>query len=121
MAESSCRVETQSESSIMPNIDIDVDINLQKAFALPSCADISLPKPKPLKIQLPTGGSISALARHELPLVYISEGQRIPEDLLPARAHHLVARAVELARRSHAQTEEELLSMRFGGMAHALA
>ena len=24
----------------MPNIDIDVDINLQKAFALPSCADI---------------------------------------------------------------------------------
>lgn len=46
----------------MPNIDIDVDINLQKAFALPSCADISLPKPKPLKIQLPTGGSISALS-----------------------------------------------------------
>ncbi len=67
------------------------------------------------------GGSISALARHELPLMYISEGQRIPEDLLPARGHQLVARAVELARRSHAQTEEELLSMRFGGMAHAFA
>jgi hypothetical protein len=33
----------------------------------------------------------------------------------------LVARAVELARRSGAQTDEELLTLRFGGVAHALA
>jgi hypothetical protein len=46
----------------MPNIDIAVDVNLQKAFELPSCPDISLPGPKPLKIQLPTGGSISAIS-----------------------------------------------------------
>ncbi len=67
------------------------------------------------------GGSISALTRHAVPLAYMSEGQRIPEDLSPARAHQLVARAVELARRSGAQTDEELLSLRFGGVAHALA
>lgn len=67
------------------------------------------------------GGSISALTRHALPLAYTSEGQRIPEDLSPARAHQLVARAVELARRSGAQTDEELLTLRFGGVAHALA
>ncbi|MGC3979906.1 MAG: flagellar biosynthesis protein FlhF [Steroidobacteraceae bacterium] len=67
------------------------------------------------------GGSISALTRHGLPLMYMSEGQRIPEDLAPARAHQLVARAVELARRSGAQTDEELLTLRFGGVAHALA
>ncbi|MGE0115360.1 MAG: flagellar biosynthesis protein FlhF [Steroidobacteraceae bacterium] len=67
------------------------------------------------------GGSISALTRHAIPLAYISEGQRIPEDLAPARAHHMVARAVELARRSGAQTDEELLTLRFGGVAHALA
>jgi flagellar biosynthesis protein FlhF len=67
------------------------------------------------------GGSISALTRHAVPIAYISEGQRIPEDLSAARAHQLVARAVELARRSGAQTDEELLSLRFGGVAHALA
>jgi flagellar biosynthesis protein FlhF len=67
------------------------------------------------------GGSISALTRHAVPLAYISEGQRIPEDLTHARAHQLVARAVELARRSGAQTDEELLTLRFGGVAHALA
>lgn len=67
------------------------------------------------------GGSISTLTRHAVPLAYISEGQRIPEDLSAARAHQLVARAVELARRSGAQTDEELLTLRFGGVAHALA
>lgn len=67
------------------------------------------------------GGSISALTRHAVPLMYMSEGQRIPEDLSPARAHQLVARAVELARRSGAQADEELLTLRFGGVAHALA
>lgn len=67
------------------------------------------------------GGSISALTRHGLPLAYLSEGQRIPEDLMPARAHQLVARAVELARRSGAQADEEILTLRFGGVAHAIA
>jgi flagellar biosynthesis protein FlhF len=67
------------------------------------------------------GGSISALTRHAIPVTYISEGQRIPEDLTTARAHQLVARAVELARRSGAHADEELLTLRFGGVAHALA
>ena len=67
------------------------------------------------------GGSISALIRYAVPLAYVSEGQRIPEDLLPARAHQLVARAVELARRSGAHADEEALSLKFGGVAHALA
>jgi len=67
------------------------------------------------------GGSISALAHHQLPLAYLSEGQRIPEDLMPARAHQLIARAVELARRSGAQADEEVLTLRFGGVAHAIA
>jgi flagellar biosynthesis protein FlhF len=67
------------------------------------------------------GGSISALTRHAIPAAYISEGQRIPEDLTAARAHQLVARAVELARRSGAHADEELLTLRFGGVAHALA
>lgn len=67
------------------------------------------------------GGSISTLIRAQLPLVYTSEGQRIPEDLQVARAHQLIVRAVELARRSGASADEDLLRRRFGGVAHALA
>jgi len=46
----------------MPNVDIAVDADLKRAFDLPDCIDVSLPQPKPLKIQLPTGGSISAIS-----------------------------------------------------------
>lgn len=67
------------------------------------------------------GGLLSALIRAQLPLTYVSEGQRVPEDLNPVRSHQLVARAVELARRSGASADEELLRRRFGGVAHALA
>ena len=46
------------------------------------------------------GGVLSALARAQLPVAYCCEGARIPEDLRPARAHQLVARAIELARQA---------------------
>ena len=46
----------------MPNIDITVTADLQEAFQLPPCEDIKLPFPSPLKVTLPTGGSIAALA-----------------------------------------------------------
>jgi flagellar biosynthesis protein FlhF len=67
------------------------------------------------------GGALSALVRSRLPVAYVSEGQRVPEDLNPARAHQLVARAVELSRRSGAMADEDLLRRRFGAVAHALA
>lgn len=67
------------------------------------------------------GGLLSALVRARLPIAYVSEGQRIPEDLAPARAHHLVVRAVTLAEKSGATADEDMLRRRFGGVAHALA
>ncbi len=67
------------------------------------------------------GGTLSALIRARLPITWVSEGQRIPEDLAPARAHQLVVRAVTLAERSGATADEDLLQRRFGGLAHALA
>src|ERR1051325_3444868 len=45
----------------MPQIDIKVKGDLKKAFDLPPCKAIKLPLPKPLKVQLPTGSSISAI------------------------------------------------------------
>lgn len=67
------------------------------------------------------GGALSMLMRSGLPLAYLSDGQRVPEDLHPARAHRLIARAVELSRSAGANADEDLLSRRFGAVAHALA
>ena len=55
-----------------------------------------------------------------LPLSYVAEGPRIPEDLAPARAHQLVARAVLLAQTTDASAGDELLARKFGGVAHAI-
>lgn len=67
------------------------------------------------------GGAISTVIRARLPVTYVSEGQRVPEDLTPARAHQLIARAVELSRKSGASADEDLLRRRFGTVAHAIA
>ncbi len=67
------------------------------------------------------GGTLSVLVRSRLPISYVSEGQRVPEDLRPARALELVTSAVQLARTSGAAADEDLLKRRFGEVAHALA
>lgn len=53
------------------------------------------------------GGALSCLIRFQLPVAYISDGQRVPEDLHPARAHSLVSRAVTLMQ------QEEIISERY--------
>ncbi len=67
------------------------------------------------------GGVISTLLRSGLAVAYLSDGPRIPEDLRPARAQQLVARAVELARASGASIDPELLAQHFGGQLNAAA
>jgi flagellar biosynthesis protein FlhF len=65
------------------------------------------------------GGALSALIRSRLPVSYVSDGQRVPEDLRPARALELVTQAVRLAKTSGAAADEDLLRRRFGKLAHA--
>ena len=67
------------------------------------------------------GGILSVLTRVDLPISYVSEGQRVPEDLRPARALELVSSAVQLAKSSGAAADEDLLRRRYGDVAHALA
>ncbi|MBX5459662.1 MAG: flagellar biosynthesis protein FlhF [Steroidobacteraceae bacterium] len=67
------------------------------------------------------GGVLSVLTRADLPISYVSEGQRVPEDLRPARALELVSSAVKLAKTSGAAADEDLLRRRYGDIAHALA
>ena len=66
------------------------------------------------------GGALSVLIRARLPISYVSEGQRVPEDLRPARALELVSTAVRLAKATGATADEDLLRRRFGKIAHAL-
>jgi flagellar biosynthesis protein FlhF len=61
------------------------------------------------------GGVLSALVRHKLPAAYVSDGQRVPEDLSPARAHSLVSRAVEIASRNGATADDEVMQRRMTG------
>jgi flagellar biosynthesis protein FlhF len=65
------------------------------------------------------GGALSVLIRARLPLSYTSDGQRVPEDLRPARSLELVSHAVRLAKASGAAADEDLLRRRFGRLSHA--
>jgi flagellar biosynthesis protein FlhF len=64
------------------------------------------------------GGILSALVRTKLPAAYVSDGQRVPEDLEPARAHALVARAVDIAHRNNATPDDETMQRRISGAEH---
>src|ERR1700683_549995 len=46
----------------MPNIDIPIPTDLNKMFQFPPCAQVQLKPPSPLKITLPTGGTLSAFS-----------------------------------------------------------
>jgi flagellar biosynthesis protein FlhF len=62
------------------------------------------------------GGMLSALIRHKLSAAYVSDGQRVPEDLAPARAHSLVSKAVEIASHNGATADDEVMQRRMMGM-----
>jgi flagellar biosynthesis protein FlhF len=65
------------------------------------------------------GGVLSALVRHKLPAAYMSDGQRVPEDLAPARAHALVSRAVEIASHNGSSADDEVMQRRMSGAMNA--
>jgi flagellar biosynthesis protein FlhF len=65
------------------------------------------------------GGVLSALVRHKLPAAYVSDGQRVPEDLSPARAHVLVSRAVEIASHNGSTADDEVMQRRMSGVRNA--
>tara|TARA_R110002110_G_C13470513_1_gene720881 strand:- start:118141 stop:119271 length:1131 start_codon:yes stop_codon:yes gene_type:complete len=60
------------------------------------------------------GGVIDTVIRNKLKLSYFSVGQKVPEDIIPARAEYLVSRAVEQmksdARAAGGKTEREPLT-----------
>jgi flagellar biosynthesis protein FlhF len=63
------------------------------------------------------GGLISLLVEKNVPLAYVANGQRVPEDLHPARGEELVNRAVDLLERRVAGTNRETFIHKFGRIA----
>jgi flagellar biosynthesis protein FlhF len=62
------------------------------------------------------GGVISALLEARLPLTFITNGQRVPEDIQVARSEAFIKQAVAMTRQAEHQPDEEYLAMAFGGM-----
>ena len=66
------------------------------------------------------GDALSSVIHSRLPLAYISDGQRVPEDMHPARAHGLISRAVALLQHNPAQLEDSYMAQAFAGkVSHA--
>jgi len=64
------------------------------------------------------GGLLSALVHAGLATAFFTDGQRVPEDLQPARAHPLVTRAAELLAQNPVDLDPGYLALALGG-AHA--
>ncbi|HEB63628.1 MAG TPA: flagellar biosynthesis protein FlhF [Gammaproteobacteria bacterium] len=66
------------------------------------------------------GAALSEAIEHNLPIAYISDGQRVPEDLSVARAHNLINQAVSIMQQAGRILEEEapgLTILNNGGIA----
>jgi len=62
------------------------------------------------------GAALSAVIEHKLPVAYTSNGQRVPEDIQPARAHSLIIRGVTVMQQSGEQMQDESLELALGGL-----
>ena len=66
------------------------------------------------------GGALSVAVEHDLPIAYYNDGQKVPEDIHPARAHKLVARSVAIMQHMGGGSKDDQLALTLGGMvAHA--
>lgn len=61
------------------------------------------------------GGIFSGLIEARLPLAYVADGQRVPEDIHVARATSLVTQATEMCEAVEKSPDEDYLAMAFRG------
>jgi len=64
------------------------------------------------------GEVLSVLIEQKLPLTYVSDGQKVPDDLHPARGQLLVKEAVKLMQKTNREPTDKELAFMFGGMIH---
>lgn len=61
------------------------------------------------------GAVLTVLLQQRLPVSFLGNGQRVPEDLAPARGDKLVQEAVSLVRQYGQNVDDEQLAVAFGG------
>lgn len=62
------------------------------------------------------GASVTAAIRNDLPVAYIGVGQRVPEDLQPARANRLISRALSNGQnREDEELDPDMLAVKLRG------
>ena len=62
------------------------------------------------------GEALSVVVQYALPVAYISDGQRVPEDLHPARSNNLINRSLSMMQDFAERPSQEQLATSFGGM-----
>ena len=59
------------------------------------------------------GGVLSAVVKQKLAVAYVSNGQKVPEDIQPARAQELVNMMIEYSKRHTLHVDDEFLATDF--------
>jgi len=59
------------------------------------------------------GGVVSAIIKHNLPVAYMSNGQKVPEDIQPAHARDLVNMTIEHSKRHKLPIDDEFMAAEF--------
>ncbi len=62
------------------------------------------------------GGVLSVVIKQQLAVAYLSDGQRVPEDIQPAIAERLVERSVGLMQESKETIDDNTMALTMGGM-----
>ncbi len=62
------------------------------------------------------GGVLTVASTHQLPIAYISDGQRVPEDLHREDAVKLIKRGIAMMKRHSRPVDEEFVEMAYGGL-----
>ena len=62
------------------------------------------------------GGVLSVVSSHQLPIAYISDGQRVPEDLHREDAVKLIKRGIAMMKRHSRPLDDEFVEMAYGGL-----
>ncbi len=62
------------------------------------------------------GGALSVVVEQRLPVAYLSDGQRVPEDIQPARAEWLVERSAALLQESEESIDDDTMVLTMGGV-----
>lgn len=62
------------------------------------------------------GGTLSTAIENKLRIAYISDGQRVPEDIHIARSENLIEKAVSIANETNEALQQETLNLAFSGM-----